>query len=55
MTDTEDKRNEVYLSKHKLDTSSGYIIEEHVVSLKSKDDSVSDLLLKAKDTLKEVG
>lgn len=50
---TEDNRNTVFISKRRIDSTSGYIIEQTDVSLQSKDDSVDALIQKAKQALEK--
>ena len=47
MTDS-DTRNEVWVSCQEVDSHSGYIIKRREVSLKSKDESIDNLIKKAK-------
>jgi hypothetical protein len=46
-----DSRNEVFISKRRIDTTSNYVIEQTDVSLKSKDLSIDDLIKKAKEAV----
>jgi hypothetical protein len=46
-----DNRNEVFISKRRIDTTSNYVIEQTDVSLKSKDLSIDELIKKAKEAV----
>ncbi len=46
-----DLRNEVFISKRKVDTLSGYVILQTDINLKSKYDSVDELLEKARKAI----
>ena len=52
MTEETDPRNEVFISRRKVDSTSGYIIEQTDISLKSKEMGIDALLEKAKGAMK---
>lgn len=53
MSEDNDSRSEVFISKRRVDSTSGYIIEQTDVHLKSKVETLDNLLAKAKEAAKE--
>lgn len=47
-----DIRNEVFISKRRVDSTSGYIIEQSDVNLKSVTEGIDDLIRKVKEAVK---
>lgn len=53
MSEDADVRNEVHITREKVDTASGYIIEKKTCALKSKDKDMEYLIVEAKKIIAE--